>query len=77
MNKPTTFIIDDDLSARRGLNRLLNAANVSNETFESAKEFLASEKYKEPGCIVLDARWATRLAVTAFSAGAFRRFQAQ
>lgn len=63
MNNPTIFIIDDDLSVRRGLNRLLNAVNIPNENFDSAKEFLDSEKYKEPGCIVLDIRMPDMLGI--------------
>jgi len=54
-DKPTTiFIIDDDLSVRRGLSRLLRVAGFNAEVFASAQEFLAREHYDGPGCIVLD-----------------------
>jgi FixJ family two-component response regulator len=56
MNEPTVFIIDDDLSARRGLTRLVRAAGMNVESFASAKDFLASELCGGPGCIVLDVR---------------------
>ena len=56
MNKPTVYIIDDDLSILRGLNRLVRAAGLYAELFTSAKDFLAADKYERPGCIVLDYR---------------------
>ena len=54
MNEPTVFIIDDDLSARRGLARLVRAAGMNSESFVSAEKFLASGRCDGPGCIVLD-----------------------
>ena len=54
MSEPTVFIIDDDLSARRGITRLVKAAGFEAEPFASAADFLATEKWKAPGCIVLD-----------------------
>ena len=54
MSNYTVFIIDDDPSARTGITRLLNAAGMNTESFASARDFLAAEKFDEPGCIVLD-----------------------
>ena len=54
MSEPTVFIIDDDPSARRGITRLVRAADMNAESFASAGEFLASERRDGPGCIVLD-----------------------
>ena len=54
MSEPTVFIIDDDLSARRGITRLVKAAGFEVEAFASAADFLALEKWDAPGCIVLD-----------------------
>ena len=54
MSNYTVFIIDDDSSARTGITRLLNAAGMNTESFASARDFLAAEKFDEPGCIVLD-----------------------
>ena len=56
MSEPTVFIIDDDPSARRGLSRLVRATGMNVESFASAKEFLESEIYDGPGCIILDVR---------------------
>jgi FixJ family two-component response regulator len=53
---PTVFLIDDDPSARRGLARLIQAAGYPVATFGSAREFLASGRHDEPGCMVLDIR---------------------
>ncbi len=52
--EPTVFIVDDDPSVRRGLTRLIRAAEWQAEAFCSATEFLASEHRRGPGCIVLD-----------------------
>ena len=48
------FIIDDDPSVRRGLSRLLGVAGLNAETYASAQEFLARDRYDGPGCLVLD-----------------------
>ena len=56
MSEPTVFIVDDDPSARRGVTRLVRAAGVNAESFSSARDFLASEGWARPGCIVLDVR---------------------
>ena len=56
MSEPTVFIVDDDLSARRGLTRLIRAAGLTAESFASAKDFLASGNHTGPGCMVLDVR---------------------
>jgi FixJ family two-component response regulator len=54
--KPTIFLIDDDLSARQGLARLLRAAGYAVAAFGSAREFLDSARHDAPGCMVLDIR---------------------
>ncbi len=54
MIEPTVFIIDDDLSVRIALERILNAGGMETESFESAEDFLASAGIDRPGCIVLD-----------------------
>ena len=38
----------------RGLTRLVKAAGFNAESFESAKDFLASDKLQGPGCVLLD-----------------------
>ncbi len=47
-------IVDDDLSVRRALRRLIAAAGFSVETFASGREFLDSDPLGRTGCIVLD-----------------------
>ena len=56
MSQPTVFIIDDDPSARRALTRLVKAAGMQVEPFASAGDFLNSDKFGGPGCIILDVR---------------------
>jgi len=50
----TVFVVDDDPSVRRGLDRLLRSAGYRVEVFESAKDFLARPPYAGTGCMILD-----------------------
>lgn len=50
----TVFVIDDDASVRRGLERLFRAAGIHAEMFASAREFLDRDPHLGPACIVLD-----------------------
>jgi FixJ family two-component response regulator len=50
------FVIDDDLSVRRGLTYLLQSADYRVEAFESAEKFLARHHFSGSGCIILDVR---------------------
>lgn len=54
--EPIVFLVDDDPSVRRGLDRLLRAAGHRVETFASAKEFLERSEHDGPQCVVLDVR---------------------
>jgi len=47
-------IVDDDLSVRRALGRLVKAAGYPVETFASAHEFLDSSPSGRTACLVLD-----------------------
>ena len=47
-------IVDDDLSAREGLDSLVRSAGWRAETFGSAQEFLARAGAEAPGCLILD-----------------------
>ncbi|AKU97955.1 Nitrogen regulation protein NR(I) [Labilithrix luteola] len=53
---PRVCIVDDDLSVRDALDRLLRAVGWNVETFASAREFLASSGSEEetPDCLILD-----------------------
>jgi FixJ family two-component response regulator len=53
---PLVFVIDDNLSVRKSLSRLLTLAGYTVETFRSAREFLTREAPAGPCCLVLDVR---------------------
>ncbi|MBV9490239.1 MAG: response regulator transcription factor [Verrucomicrobia bacterium] len=50
------FIIDDDASVCKALNRLLRSAGHPCETYPSAQAFLARSPHAGPCCVVLDLR---------------------
>lgn len=47
-------IVDDDPSARKGLERLIRSLGWKAQSFGSAQEFLASAQTEAPSCLVLD-----------------------
>lgn len=54
-NDPATvFVVDDDPSVRRGLDRLLRSAGFDVELFASGREFLARAPFGGTGCVILD-----------------------
>jgi len=50
------FVIDDDVSVRKSLKRLLDAACYKAELFKSASEFLSRSSHPGPSCVVVDVR---------------------
>ena len=52
----TVYLVDDDASVRRGLDRLLRSAGYRVELFESAAQYLAHEVLAQRSCLVLDIR---------------------
>jgi FixJ family two-component response regulator len=54
--RPVVIVIDDDPSVRKAIDRLLRSVDLRVELFESAQEFLHSERPDAPSCIVLDVR---------------------
>jgi FixJ family two-component response regulator len=50
------FIVDDDPSMREAVKSLLGSVGLSVQTFETAQEFLRSERPDLPCCLVLDVR---------------------
>jgi len=52
----TVFVVDDDASVLKSMERLLRSMGLKSETFVSAEEFLARERYTGVGCLVLDIR---------------------
>jgi FixJ family two-component response regulator len=54
--QPIVFVIDDDDSVRRSLDRLLRSVDLEVETFASAQDFLRKPLPERPSCVVLDLR---------------------
>ena len=54
--QPIIFIVDDDASAREGIEDLLQSVGLRVMSFASSQEFLDSERPDAPGCIILDVR---------------------
>jgi FixJ family two-component response regulator len=52
----TVVVIDDDLSVRRSLTRLLASAGYEVITCSSAEEFLGMSSVPRPACLVTDVR---------------------
>src|SRR5437773_9270787 len=50
----TVFVIDDDQSMRKSLERLLDAASYKVELFKSASEFLSRSAHAGPSCVIVD-----------------------
>jgi FixJ family two-component response regulator len=51
------FVVDDDISIRKALARLMTSAGYTVRTFASAREFLDSGHLQDsPACVVLDIR---------------------
>jgi FixJ family two-component response regulator len=51
---PIVFVVDDDASVRRGVQRLLRSAGFTAATFVSAPEFLERYDRDVTGCVILD-----------------------
>jgi len=51
---PVVFVVDNDISVRESLDRLIRAEGWQAETFESTQEFLARPRPLVPSCLVLD-----------------------
>jgi FixJ family two-component response regulator len=54
VNDGTVFVVDDDVSVRHGVARLLRAAGYSAKTFSSPGQFLKQPLPAGPACLVLD-----------------------
>ena len=48
------YVVDDDVSAREGLARLICSAGLTAKTFVSGEEFLGAARSPRPGCLILD-----------------------
>jgi FixJ family two-component response regulator len=56
IDRPIVFVIDDDDSVRRSLERLLRSVDLDVQTFASAREFVDLPAPDRPACVVLDLR---------------------
>jgi FixJ family two-component response regulator len=56
MEAGTVFVVDDDATIRRALERLVRSVGLEVETYASAKEFLERPPVDGPACIVTDVR---------------------
>ena len=52
----TVFIVDDDPSFRRSLERLVRSDGYQVQVFVSARQFLERADIKKPDCLVVDVR---------------------
>ena len=50
------FVVDDDVSVRKALARLIRSVGLNVETFASAREFLARGPHDGSACLILDVR---------------------
>jgi FixJ family two-component response regulator len=53
---PVVFVVDDDPSVRRAIQRLIASVGLQVDVFASAQEFLRSKRPDAPSCMVLDIR---------------------
>jgi FixJ family two-component response regulator len=56
VEQPVVFVVDDDVSAREGIEDLLQSVGLRVMTFSSPQAFLACDRPDVPGCLVLDVR---------------------
>jgi FixJ family two-component response regulator len=54
--RPVVFVVDDDPSVRRALDRLLRSEGYPVMTFASARDVLEHADFGRAGCLVLDVR---------------------
>ncbi len=52
--EPIVFIVDDDNSVRKAIERLMRAAGLQVQSFASAEDFLNSSHPDLPSCLILD-----------------------
>lgn len=53
-NQSTVYIVDDDASVRKSLDRLVRSAGYSAKAYSCAREFLDSPAANRPACLLLD-----------------------
>ena len=53
---PLVSVVDDDISIRRSLDRLIRSVRMEVRVFASAEEFLNSDHSRKADCLILDIR---------------------
>ena len=53
---PLISVIDDDISVRKSLDRLIRSVSLEVRVFASAEEFLNSDHPRKAECLILDVR---------------------
>ena len=53
---PLISVVDDDISVRKSLDRLIRSVRLDVTVFASAEEFLNSENPRKADCLILDVR---------------------
>ncbi len=53
---PLVSVVDDDISVRKSLHRLIRSVRLDVTVFASAEEFLTAENPRKPDCLILDVR---------------------
>jgi len=54
--KGIVYIVEDDASFRKSMERLIRTLGFEVDTFESANSFLEKASIRHPGCLLLDVR---------------------
>jgi FixJ family two-component response regulator len=55
-DRPTVFVIDDDVSVRNAIEGVVKSVGLRAETFESTQDFLSRNPSDGPSCLILDVR---------------------
>lgn len=55
-SRVTVYIVDDDASVRKGLERVVRSADFDAKTFESAGAFFAAGFTEHNSCLIVDAK---------------------
>jgi FixJ family two-component response regulator len=53
---PLVSVVDDDMSVRKSLDRLMKSVQMEANVFASAEEFLNWDHFRKPDCLILDVR---------------------
>ena len=53
---PLVSVVDDDVSVRKSLNRLIRSVGMEARVFASAEEFLNAAHPRKANCLILDVR---------------------